>query len=85
MSASDIIAGCRTPIGKLLGVLSSVPAPRLGAAAVAEAIRRSGLPADAFDEVIMGNVLAAGIGQMPCAAGGPLWRFARHDRGANDQ
>jgi acetyl-CoA C-acetyltransferase len=65
MSASYIIAGCRTPIGKLLGVLSSVPAPRLGAAAVAEAIRRSGLPADAFDEVIMGNVLAAGIGQAP--------------------
>ncbi len=65
MSSSYIIAGCRTPIGKLLGVLSSVPAPRLGAAAVAEAIRRSGLPADAIDEVIMGNVLAAGLGQAP--------------------
>ena len=65
MSASYIIAGCRTPIGKLLGVLSSVPAPRLGAAAVAEAIRRSGLPLDAIEEVIMGNVLAAGLGQAP--------------------
>jgi acetyl-CoA C-acetyltransferase len=65
MSASYIIAGCRTPIGKLLGVLSSVPAPRLGAAAVAEAIRRSGLPPDAIEEVIMGNVLAAGLGQAP--------------------
>jgi acetyl-CoA C-acetyltransferase len=65
MSVSYLVAGCRTPIGKLLGVLSSVPAPRLGAAAVAEAIRRSGLPADAFDEVIMGNVLAAGLGQAP--------------------
>jgi acetyl-CoA C-acetyltransferase len=65
MSASYIIAGCRTPIGKLLGVLSSVPAPRLGAAAVAEAVRRSGLPLDAIEEVIMGNVLAAGLGQAP--------------------
>jgi len=65
MSSSYIIAGCRTPIGKLLGVLSSVPAPRLGAAAVAEAIRRSGLPLDAIEEVIMGNVLAAGLGQAP--------------------
>jgi acetyl-CoA C-acetyltransferase len=65
MSVSYLIAGCRTPIGKLLGSLSSVPAPRLGAVAVAEAIRRSGLPPDAIDEVIMGNVLAAGLGQAP--------------------
>lgn len=65
MSSSYIIAGCRTPIGKLLGVLSSVPAPRLGATAVAEAIRRAGLPLDAIEEVIMGNVLAAGLGQAP--------------------
>jgi acetyl-CoA C-acetyltransferase len=65
MSTSYLLAGCRTPIGKLLGGLSSVPAPRLGAVAVAEALRRSGLPADAVDEVIMGNVLAAGLGQAP--------------------
>src|SRR5262245_2955231 len=65
MSASYIIAGCRTPIGKLLGSLAAVPAPRLGAAAVAEAVRRSALPADAVEEVIMGNVLSAGLGQAP--------------------
>jgi acetyl-CoA C-acetyltransferase len=65
MSASYVIAGCRTPIGKLLGSLASVPAPRLGAVAVAEAIRRGGLPLDAIDEVIMGNVLSAGLGQAP--------------------
>jgi acetyl-CoA C-acetyltransferase len=65
MTASYLLAGCRTPIGKLLGSLASVPAPRLGAVAVAEAIRRAGLPADAIDEVIMGNVLAAGLGQAP--------------------
>ncbi|HEX3725857.1 MAG TPA: acetyl-CoA C-acyltransferase, partial [Pirellulales bacterium] len=65
MSTSYILAGCRTPIGKLLGSLSSVPAPRLGAVAVAEAIRRAGLPFDSVDEVIMGSVLAAGLGQAP--------------------
>jgi acetyl-CoA C-acetyltransferase len=65
MSSSFIIAACRTPIGRLLGSLSSLPAPRLGAVAVAEAIRRAGLPLDAIDEVIMGNVLAAGVGQAP--------------------
>ncbi len=65
MSASYILAGCRTPVGKLLGSLASIPAPRLGAVAIAEAIRRAGLPTDAVDEVIMGNVLAAGLGQAP--------------------
>jgi acetyl-CoA C-acetyltransferase len=65
MSASYILAGCRTPIGKLLGSLANVPAPRLGAIAVAEAIRRAGLPLDAVDEVILGNVLSAGVGQAP--------------------
>ncbi len=65
MSNSYLIAGCRTPIGKFLGGLSSLPAPRLGAVAVAEAVRRAGLPLDAIDEVIMGNVLSAGLGQAP--------------------
>ena len=65
MSASYVVAGCRTPIGKLLGSLASVPAPRLGAVAIAEAIARAGLPLDAVDEVIMGNVLSAGLGQAP--------------------
>jgi len=65
MSASYLIAGCRTPIGKFLGGLSSLPAPKLGAAAVAEAVRRAGLPPDAIEEVIMGNVLPAGLGQAP--------------------
>ncbi len=65
MSHSYLIAGCRTPIGRLLGSLSALPAPRLGAVAIAEAIRRAGVPADAVQEVIMGNVLAAGLGQAP--------------------
>ena len=65
MSSSYIIAGCRTPIGKFLGSLSEVSAPRLGAVAIAETLARAGMTADRVDEVIMGNVLSAGLGQAP--------------------
>ncbi len=65
MSDAYLLAGCRTPVGKLLGSLASVPATKLGAIAVAEALRRSGLPADRVEEVIMGCVLPAGLGQAP--------------------
>lgn len=65
MSHSYILGGCRTPIGKFLGGLASLPAPRLGAAAVAEALRRTEVPPDQIDEVIFGNILAAGLGQAP--------------------
>jgi acetyl-CoA C-acetyltransferase len=65
MSASYILAGCRTPIGKFLGGLSTIEAPQLGAVAIAEAIRRAGVSPDEVDEVIMGNVLSAGLGQAP--------------------
>ena len=65
MPHAYLLAGCRTPIGKLLGSLAAVPAPQLGAAAVAEAVRRGGVdPAD-IDEVILGCVLPAGLGQAP--------------------
>ncbi len=60
-----ILSAVRTPIGKFLGSLSSLSAPRMGALVVAEAIRRAGVSPDAVDEVIMGNVLAAGLGQNP--------------------
>jgi acetyl-CoA C-acetyltransferase len=63
--ASFLLAGARTPIGKLLGDLASLPAPRLGGIVIAEALRRASVPADAVDEVIMGNVLSAGVGQAP--------------------
>ncbi len=60
-----IVGACRTPIGSFLGTLSSLTAPRLGALAIAEVIRRAGVkPAD-VQEVIMGNVLTAGVGQAP--------------------
>ena len=65
MTSSYILAGCRTPIGKLLGSLASFKATELGAIAVAEAVRRAGVDPSAVDEVILGNVLAAGLGQAP--------------------
>jgi acetyl-CoA C-acetyltransferase len=65
MPSAYIISGCRTPIGKLLGGLAALPAPKLGAAVVGEAVRRAGISAAAVDEVIMGCVLSAGVGQAP--------------------
>lgn len=60
-----IVSAVRTPIGKFLGGLSSLSAPELGAIAIREAVRRAGLPADQIEEVIMGNVVSAGVGQAP--------------------
>jgi len=60
-----IASACRTAIGKFQGSLSSVSAPKLGAAVVQEAIKRAGLNPDSIDEVLMGVVLQAGMGQNP--------------------
>jgi acetyl-CoA C-acetyltransferase len=65
MPEAFIVSAARTPIGKYLGGLADVPAPQLGAIAVAEALRRAKAPVDRVDEVIMGNVLQAGLGQNP--------------------
>lgn len=60
-----IVSGVRTPVGSFLGSLSEVPAVELGAIVIKEAIKRAGITADQVDEVIMGNVLQAGLGQNP--------------------
>lgn len=60
-----IASACRTPIGKFQGGLSTFSAPQLGALAVAEAIRRAGIQPAMVEEVILGNVLTAGLGQNP--------------------
>ncbi len=65
MPNSVIVSAVRTPIGAFLGSLSELPAPRLGAIAIREAIRRAGIEPSMVDEVIMGNVLTAGVGQAP--------------------
>lgn len=60
-----IVSAARTPVGSFLGSLSGLSAPQLGAAAIGEAVKRAGLsPAD-VNEVIMGHVLSAGVGQAP--------------------
>ena len=60
-----ILSAARTPIGGLLGDLSSLAAHQLGAAAIRAAILRAALPGDAVDEVLLGNCLMAGQGQAP--------------------
>lgn len=65
MNSSYIVAGCRTPIGKFLGGLAGLAAPQLGGIVVAEALRRARLEAARVEEVILGNVLSAGLGQAP--------------------
>src|SRR5216110_2348940 len=60
-----ILSACRTPIGKYLGGLSPLPAPKLGALVIREAVRRAGIDAARVDEVILGNVLQGGVGQAP--------------------
>ena len=60
-----IVSAVRTPVGKFLGGLAALPAPRLGALVIKEAVRRAGVDAAAVDEVIMGNVLQGGVGQAP--------------------
>ena len=60
-----ILSAVRTPIGKFQGALSSIPAPKLGAIAVQEAVKRAGIDPAEVEEVIMGNVVSAGLGQAP--------------------
>src|SRR3989304_1974900 len=60
-----LVAGVRTPIGSLSGVLATAPATELGATCIKAALEKAGGPGDEVDEVIMGNVVSAGIGQNP--------------------
>ncbi|OMP67905.1 acetyl-CoA C-acetyltransferase [Domibacillus epiphyticus] len=65
MVKTVILEGARTPIGKFGGVLSSLTASQLGGSAMKEALRRAGVKTGELDEVIFGNVLQAGQGQIP--------------------
>ncbi len=80
-----ILSAVRTPIGKFLGELSEVPAPKLGAAVAAEALKRAGVSADQIDEAIFGNVVQAGVGQNPRATGGFVCGASRFHRGLHGQ
>src|ERR1700675_1135791 len=75
MDQAVILSAVRTPIGKFQGGLAPLSAPQLGAKVVAEAVRRAGIEPKSVDEVIMGNVVQAGLGQNPArqaALGGGL-------------
>ena len=83
MSPSDVViaSAARTPIGSFLGSLAPLPAPRLGAAAISAAIERAKIASAAVDQVIMGNVLQAGIGQAPARQAG-IYAGIRKSAGA---
>src|SRR5437667_2208938 len=65
MKETVIISAVRTPIGKFQGALKSMSATQLGAIVVKAAVERAGLAPEQIDEVIMGNVVSAGLGQNP--------------------
>jgi acetyl-CoA C-acetyltransferase len=65
LNETVIVSAVRTPIGSFQGALSSVSATELGSVVIAEALRRAHLGKNGVDEVIMGNVLSAGLGQAP--------------------
>lgn len=65
MAHSYIISAQRTPIGAFLGSLSGFSAPQLGAIAIKSALEKAGIAPDQVSEVIIGNVLTAGVGQAP--------------------
>ena len=60
-----IVSAVRTPMGGFQGALAGAAAPQLGAHAIAGALARAGIPGEAVDEALMGNVLPAGVGQAP--------------------
>lgn len=60
-----ILSAARTPVGRFLGSLAEIPASKLGAIAIEEALKRAGVAASEVEEVIMGNVLQGGQGQNP--------------------
>ncbi len=75
MKEAVIVSATRTPVGKFGGALKDLSATKLGAVAVREAVRRAGLEPKMIEECIMGNVIAAGLGQNPArqaALGGGL-------------
>ncbi|BAT71462.1 acetyl-CoA C-acetyltransferase [Thermosulfidibacter takaii ABI70S6] len=60
-----ILSAVRTAIGNFLGTLSNIPAPKLGSIVIKEAVKRAGIKPEDVDEVIMGQVVQAGVGQAP--------------------
>ncbi|MCC7071017.1 MAG: acetyl-CoA C-acetyltransferase, partial [Deltaproteobacteria bacterium] len=60
-----VVSAARTPIASFQGALASLPAPKLGSLVISEALKRAQVPTGEVSEVIMGEVLSAGVGQAP--------------------
>ena len=82
---SLIVGGARTPIGKLLGGFKDVSATDLGGYAIAAALERSGVAPEHVDYVVLGQVLQAGIGQIPGSAGSGKGRDPHVGPSSDDQ
>ena len=76
--SSYIVSAQRTPVGSLLGSLSAVSAPNLGATAIKAAVEKANLDPDRVDEVIMGNVLTGGVGQAPARQAAMFAGLSKH-------
>jgi acetyl-CoA C-acetyltransferase len=70
MSNALLVGTARTPIGGFLGTLAPLSAPALGAVAIRAAVARAGVPSELVEQVIMGNVVSAGLGQAPARQAG---------------
>jgi acetyl-CoA C-acetyltransferase len=77
MTTSVIVAGARTPVGKLMGSLKDFSGTDLGAIAISGALERAKVPPSLVEYVIMGQILTAGAGQMPARRGGRGHRLGR--------
>src|SRR5512145_1255079 len=70
MKEAVITGAARTAVGSFMGSLADIPAPKLGAVAISEAVARGGIRKDEVEQVVMGCVLAAGVGQAPARQAG---------------
>jgi len=70
MNEAVITGAARTAVGSFMGTLAELPAPKLGAIAISEAVSRSGIKKDEVEQIIMGCVLSAGVGQAPARQAG---------------
>ena len=70
MRDAYLVSAARTPIGGFGGTLAALPATKLGSLALGAAVERAAVPVDAIEQVIMGNVIAAGLGQAPARQAG---------------
>ncbi|HTU61123.1 MAG TPA: acetyl-CoA C-acetyltransferase, partial [Polyangiales bacterium] len=78
MMKAVIVGAARTPIGKFQGALSSFSAPQLGALCIQEALRRADVAGADVQELHMGNVLSAGVGQAPARQAGLQAGLSEH-------